>query len=55
MTGAWRHFSVLNSFTLTPSQIKSNSPILVDAIDACNYDYIMVCPEVVAKRNGWLK
>lgn len=54
-TGPWRAFAVLNSFTLTPLHIKTDSPILVNAIDAVNYDYVMVIPEKTALKNGWLK
>lgn len=55
MTGEWRHFAVLNSFTLTPLHIRLDSPILVSAKEAVNYDYVMVVPEKIALKNGWLK
>lgn len=55
VTGPWRNFSVLNSFSLSPSHIHSDSPIIVGAIDAINYDYVMVVEEETAKQNGWLK
>jgi hypothetical protein len=53
--GDWRDFKVLNSFSLSSSHIRANSPILVDSPDAMNFDYVMVVREDVAKRNGWLK
>lgn len=55
MTGPYRAFSLLDSFTLSPSHIKSASPLLVSPIDASNYDYVMVVRETVVKLNGWLK
>ena len=53
--GDWRDFKVLNSFSFSPSHIRTGSPILVESADAMNFDYVMVIREEVAKRNGWLK
>lgn len=55
VTGPWRAFSVLDSFSLSPSHIKNGSPVLVNSIDALNYAYVMVVEESVARKNGWLK
>jgi hypothetical protein len=55
MTGPWRAFAVLDSFSLSPSHVKNGSPVLVNSIDALNHDYLMVVEESVARRNGWLK
>lgn len=55
MTGPWRAFAVLDSFTLSPSHIKAGSPVLVSSVDATNYDYVMVVRDDVARRNEWIK
>lgn len=55
MFGDLRDFKVLHSYTLKPHHLKADSPLMVGAIDAWEYDYILVVRESVARRNGWVK
>lgn len=53
--GEMRDFRLLETYSLSPSQIKRADALLISSVDAMNYDYVMTVREEIAKRNGWLK